>query len=113
MSQILPLLFLLIFVVLIVGSFIILIRSLREDKGLFLHSWRRMTSFERNELQIGLILYAVLPLFKEHPANGSYIAKIFIDIFTALAGALFTMGALTFLKHLHEVSKERQIKPNT
>lgn len=110
MSQILPLLFLLLFVALIVGSFIILIRSLWKDKDLFLHSWRQMTSFEKKELQIGLILYVVLPLFKEHPAKDSYIAKIFINIFTALASALFVMGALTFLKHLHELSKERQNK---
>ena len=108
MQQIYPWLVLVLFVLLIIGSFFFLARSLWKDKEMFFASWKEMTSFEKICLKIGLLFYVIIPFLKEHPSNESYIAKVSIDIFSALAGALFVLGALAFLKYAHEHSKSNK-----
>ena len=108
MQQIYPWMVLVLFFLLVIGSFFFLARSLWKDKEMFFLSWKEMTSFERICLKTGLLLYITIPFLKDHPSNESYIAKVSIDIFTALAGALFVLGALAFLKYAHEHSKSNK-----
>jgi len=108
MQQIYSWLVLMLFVLLIIGSFLFLVRSLWKDKEMLFTSWKEMASFEKICLKTGLLLYVTIPFLKEHPSNESYIAKVSIDIFTALAGALFVLGALAFLKYVHEHSKSNK-----
>jgi len=108
MQQIYPWLILVLFALLVIESFFFLVRSLWKDKEIFFASWKEMKSFERTCLQVGLLLYITIPLLKEHPSKDSYVAKVLIDIFTALAGALFVLGALAFLKYAHEHDKSKK-----
>lgn len=98
----------LIFILLVILSFFFLVRSLWKDKEIYFASWKEMTSFEKICLKLGLLLYITIPLIKEHPSKDSYIAKVSIEIFTALAGALFVLGALAFLKYAHEHNKSKK-----
>lgn len=98
----------LIFILLVILSFFFLVRSLWKDKEIYFASWKEMTSFEKICLELGLLLYITIPLIKEHPSKDSYIAKVSIEIFTALAGALFVLGALAFLKYAHEHNKSKK-----
>ena len=108
MQEIYPWIILVLFILMIIGSFFFLARSLRKEKEIFFASWKEMTSFEKICLKTGLLLYATIPFLKGHPSKDSYIAKVSIDIFTALAGALFVLGALAFLKYVHEHSKSNK-----
>ena len=102
MQQIYPWLILALFALLVIGVFFFLGKSLWKDKEMFFTSWRKMTSFEKSCLKSGFLLYITLPLLKEHPSKDSYITKVSIEIFTAIAGALFVLGVLAFLKYAHE-----------
>jgi len=108
MQQIYPWLILVLFALLAIGSFFFLARSLWKDKEMFFASWNEMTLFERACLQISLLFYITIPLLKEHPSKDSYIAKVLIDISIELAGVLFVVGALAFLKYAHEYSKSKK-----
>ncbi|MCG5526362.1 hypothetical protein LRB11_15735 [Ectothiorhodospira haloalkaliphila] len=108
MQQIYSWAILLVFVLLVLGSFFFLARSLWQDKEMFFGSWKEMTSFEKISLKVGLILYVAIPFLKEHPSKDWYVTQISIDILTALAGALFVLGALAFLKYAHERNKSKK-----
>lgn len=112
MQQLYPWLILVVFILVIIASPVFLARALWKDKRMFLESWREMSSFEKISLKIGLLLYVVIPILKEHPSKDSYVSKVSIDIFTALANALFILGVLAFLKYAHEKNKSNEKKPN-
>ena len=113
MQQLYPWVILVVFVLGILISFTFLVRALWKDKRMFFDSWRKMSSFEKISLKIGLLLYVTIPILKEHPSKDSYITKVSIDIFTALASALFVLGVLAFLKYAHEQNNSNDKKnPN-
>ncbi len=111
MQQLYPWLILAVLILVILISFIFLARALWKDKRMFFESWRKMSSFEKISLEIGLLFYVVIPILKENPSKDSYISKVSIDIFTALASALFVLGVLAFLKYAHEQNNSNK-KPN-
>lgn len=84
------------------------VRGVWKEHSVFIAAWKRMESFEKVSFQVGLVYYCAIPLLKEHSSKDTYIAQVFVDILTGLTNALFILGALAFLKHGHELVKERR-----
>ena len=74
-----------------------------KNRVLFVNSWQKMATFEKYSLKIGLGLFFVVPLLKQHPSKDSYITMVLTDLCSALASALFILGMLVFLKYAHEL----------
>jgi|GEM_PF-7122020 len=70
-------------------------------------AWAAMSSWEKISLQIGLLLYACLPMFKAHPSSSNYAVSVLLSLMEAIANGAFLVGVLAFLQRGHEQNNRR------
>ena len=90
----------------LMAAFIWLIIEIYKGRHAINYARKNMESFEKSSFLFGFALFVFIPVLKDDPHAKEYIPGIIIDISTALASALFMLGALSFMKLMHNYNNK-------
>ncbi|MFQ2472337.1 hypothetical protein [Aeromonas rivipollensis] len=73
----------------------------RRDYPRYRGIYSQLESFEKHCFKSGLSLFFVIPIIKNSKFSQDYIFQVVSEIGTALAGGMFLIGVIAFIRELH------------
>lgn len=64
----------------------------------------RLESFERHCFKSGLGLFFIIPFLKHGEHSKGYLIQVLAEVGTALAGGMFLIGVIAFIRELHNTN---------
>lgn len=66
----------------------------------------RLENYEKHCFKSGLSLFVIIPIMKGSEYSDIFIFQVLSEIGTALAGGLFLIGVIAFIRELHTSNSE-------
>ncbi|CAI2314186.1 MULTISPECIES: hypothetical protein [Vibrio] len=73
----------------------------RRDYPRYRGIYSQLESFEKHCFKSGLSLFFLIPIVKNSKYSQDYIFQVLSEIGTALAGGMFLIGVIAFIRELH------------
>ncbi|EPR7547188.1 hypothetical protein KW497_10525 [Vibrio fluvialis] len=73
----------------------------RRDYPRYRGIYSQLESFEKHCFKSGLSLFFIIPIVKNSKYSQDYIFQVLSEIGTALAGGMFLIGVIAFIRELH------------
>ncbi|MGI2784479.1 hypothetical protein [Vibrio alginolyticus] len=73
----------------------------RRDYPRYRGIYSQLESFEKHCFKSGLSLFFLIPIVKNSKYSQDYIFQVLSGIGTALAGGMFLIGVIAFIRELH------------
>ncbi|ENP8453112.1 hypothetical protein [Vibrio parahaemolyticus] len=73
----------------------------RRDYPRYRGIYSQLESFEKHCFKSGLSLFFLIPVVKNSKYSQDYIFQVLSEIGTALAGGMFLIGVIAFIRELH------------